>query len=345
MNKQAWNLTDLQSIPLNGAKVFTTFCCGGGSSMGYKRAGFEVVAACDIDQEMQRHYVANLHPKKFFLMPVKDLLNQDLSQYVGIDILDGSPPCSTFSTAGLREEAWGKQKHFREGQASQVLDDLFFDFLNVAEKIKPKVIIAENVSGMIKGNAKGYCKMIFDRLRQIGYDPQLFLINSADCGVPQYRERVFFCAKQSTIKKPKLILSPKYKHVSCEEATSDLVITDKEWQENRHTSETDLIWWPKTRQGENYGEATLRAGVTQKCWSCKRLNSKTPSATLTATHSNIKHWSEPRQCTLREWKRLGSFPDDYRCESENIGKYMIGMSVPPKMTEYVAHEVFMQWIA
>jgi DNA (cytosine-5)-methyltransferase 1 len=345
MNPHAWNLTDLQSVPLNGAKVFTTFCCGGGSSMGYKRAGFDVVAACDIDEEMRRHYVANLHPKKFFLMPVKDLLNQDLSQYVGIDILDGSPPCSTFSYSGLREKAWGKEKHFREGQASQVLDDLFFDFLNVADKIKPKAIIAENVKGIIIGNAKGYCKMIFDRLRHIGYDPQLFLINSADCGVPQYRERVFFCAKKSTIKKRKLILSPKCRHVSCEEATSDLIATEQENKENKHTAQTDLIWWPKTREGDKYENSVLRAGLKAKLWNSKRLNSRTPSNTLIATHTTINHWSEPRKCTLREWKRLGSFPDDYKCESENIGKYMIGMSVPPKMTEYVAREVFAQWLS
>ena len=62
-----------------------------------------------------------------------------------LDILDGSPPCSTFSMAGQREENWGKNKKFREGQASQILDDLFFEFIDLAAILKPKIVIAENV--------------------------------------------------------------------------------------------------------------------------------------------------------------------------------------------------------
>lgn len=71
-----------------------------------------------------------------------------------LDILDGSPPCSTFSLAGEREKNWGKSKKFREGQAYQVLDDLFFEFIKLAEKLKPKIIVAENVKGILMGNAK-----------------------------------------------------------------------------------------------------------------------------------------------------------------------------------------------
>jgi DNA (cytosine-5)-methyltransferase 1 len=54
-----------------------------------------------------------------------------------LDILDGSPPCSSFSMAGNREKDWGKEKKFREGQAEQVLDNLFFDFIDL-QKITTK---------------------------------------------------------------------------------------------------------------------------------------------------------------------------------------------------------------
>ena len=84
--------------------------------MGYKRAGCNVIAANDIDPEMAWHYKKNINPKHYFLCPIKDLIGCDLpSELFGIDILDGSPPCSTFSMAGSREKAWGKKKHFREG--------------------------------------------------------------------------------------------------------------------------------------------------------------------------------------------------------------------------------------
>jgi len=180
----AWSLADLDNVPSNGVKVMSTFACGGGSSMGYKRAGCEIVAANDIDPEMAWHYQRNLSPKHYFLCPIGDLITKELPpELFELDILDGSPPCSTFSMAGSREKAWGKDKHFREGQAKQVLSDLFFDYLNLVDRLKPKVAIAENVKGMTLGNAKGYTKMIMARFREIGYRPQLFLINAADCGV------------------------------------------------------------------------------------------------------------------------------------------------------------------
>ena len=78
-------------------------------------------------------------------------------------------------------------------------------------------------------------------------------------------------------------------------------------------------------------------------FSIKRLNAATPSNTLPASEI-IRHWSECRSLSFREWKRLGSFPDDYHAKTDKIGKYMIGMSVPPKMTEQVARAVVDQWL-
>lgn len=208
----------------------TTFSCGGGSSLGYKLAGCDVIAANDIDPEMAYHYKLNLNPKHYFLCPIKDLPKKELPQELyALDILDGSPPCSNFSMAGNREKDWGKDKHFREGQSKQVLDDLFFDWLDLVEHLKPKVAIAENVKGLIQGNAKGYVKLIMARFKVIGYNAQLFLVNATDCGVPQKRERVFFIALRDDIVKPKLVLAPTHRWIGAGEATSDLqILTDDE---------------------------------------------------------------------------------------------------------------------
>jgi DNA (cytosine-5)-methyltransferase 1 len=326
-NPHAWLLADLDRVPQNGLKVMSTFACGGGSSMGYKRAGYQVIAANDIDPEMAWHYKRNIRPKHYFLCPIRDLLTADLpAELFDLDILDGSPPCSTFSMAGSREDAWGKDKHFREGQAKQVLSDLFFDFLDVAERLKPRVILAENVKGMLAGNAKGYCKLIFKRLRDIGYRPQLFLLNAADCGVPQRRERVFFCAVREDVARPEpLTLAPSHHWISFDEATKDLRFGEAiRWEMStagncRHILAGRLKTWPTT----------------------------SPSATLTATENQFDLITSDRTVrrvfTYAERKRLGSFPDDYQAKSDRIGKYMIGMSVPPKMTEYVAREVAKQW--
>lgn len=344
-NKYAWRLSDLKNIPQNGIKVMSTFACGGGSSMGYKLAGCTIVASNDIDPEMAKHYKKNINPQFYFLCPIGELLTKELPpELYDLDILDGSPPCSTFSMAGSREKAWGVEKHFREGQAKQVLSDLFFDYLDLVEKLKPKVAIAENVKGMILGNAKGYTKMVMQRFKEMGYRPQLFLLNGADCGVPQRRERVFFCAVRNDIDVPPLKLEPKSRWVSASEATTDLKITADEIKETS-ISELRKSYWLQTEKGDNFEKAYYKAtGKKQGWFNSIKLHPDKPSCTLTSNDVSFHHWSEPRNLTLREYKRLGSFPDDYWCESPKIGKYMIGMSVPPRMTEQVARAVCEQWL-
>ena len=341
----AWQLADLKDVPQNGLKVMSTFACGGGSSMGYKRAGCSIVAANDIDPEMAWHYKRNLNPPNYFLCPIRDLLTADLPpELFNLDILDGSPPCSTFSMAGSREKAWGKDKHFREGQTKQVLSDLFFDYLDLVERLRPRVAIAENVKGMILGNAKGYTKMVMARFKEIGYRPQLFLLNGADCGVPQRRERVFFVAILDDIKVPPLKLAPKHRWISAGEATADLqVLTDDEIRDTAPTPEARQFW-KLTKPGDSFAAAKKSRTGKANGFGRVRNIENAPSCTVTSNAGDFYHWNQCRKLTFREWKRLGSFPDDYHAKTDKIGKYMIGMSVPPNMTEVVARAVIDQWL-
>ena len=341
----AWNLSDLANVPQNGIKVMSTFACGGGSTMGYKRAGCTIVAANDIDPEMAWHYKRNLNPPLYYLCPIRDLLTATLPpELYALDILDGSPPCSTFSMAGSREEGWGKDKHFREGQAKQVLSDLFFDYLDLVERLKPRVAIAENVKGMLIGNAKGYTKLVMARFKELGYRPQLFLLNAADCGVPQRRERVFFCAVREDLDVPPLKLAPSHRWISAGEATGDVQDLTKDEKKDTHATPMHLKWWPKTKQGDSYETAAEKEGHRHYLFSCVKLAMNVPSCTMTTKTDVFTHWIECRKLTYREWKRLGSFPDDYQAKTDKIGKYMVGMSVPPKMTEVVARAVIDQWL-
>ncbi len=337
-------LEDLKTVPKRGVSVMSTFACGGGSTMGYKLAGCDVIAANDIDPEMAWHYKHNLNPKHYFLCPIRDLLTKDLlPELSNLDILDGSPPCSTFSMAGSREKAWGKEKHFREGQAKQVLSDLFFDYLDLVERLKPKVAIAENVKGMILGNAKGYTKMVMARLKEIGYRPQLFLLNAADCGVPQRRERVFFVAIRDDIKVPPLKIAPKHRWISVGEAIADLG-NDSSRKSETISSDKEALFWRDTPQGESLQTGCKKHTGKNSWFNNVKLSALQPSCTLSSTFSNFTHFNEPRRLTFREWKRLGSFPDDYHAKTDKIGKYMIGMSVPPRMTKVVADAVCEQWL-
>lgn len=179
MFKYDWLLSDgypAQGVKQHNKKVFGTFLCGGGSSMGYKLAGFNHLGGVEIDPKMAKVYKKNHNPKYLYNEDIRVFLEKDNlpDEFFDLDILDGSPPCTTFSTSGKREETWGKNKKFNEGQAKQVLDDLVFVYVELINKLRPKVAILENVSGIIKGNAKAYSKEIVKRLNLYGYDTQVF---------------------------------------------------------------------------------------------------------------------------------------------------------------------------
>ena len=177
-----WKLKDLNFTKDKG-KVFSCFSCGGGSTMGYKLAGFDVVGCNEIDPKMMKAYETNHNPKFPYLEPIQTFkLRKDLpKELYELDILDGSPPCSSFSMAGNREKDWGKEKKFREGQTEQILDNLFFDFIDLAKELQPKVIVAENVTGLMMGAAKNYVKKIYNEFINAGYQLKIkpYLLDSS----------------------------------------------------------------------------------------------------------------------------------------------------------------------
>ena len=168
--------------------------------MGYKLAGYDVIGCCEIDKKMNDLYILNHNPKHNYLMDIREfnnIPNEELpKELFELDILDGSPPCTTFSMAGQREKTWGKKKKFREGQAEQTLDDLSFVFIETVNKLKPKVVIMENVEGLLKGEAWGYVQKIYQQFKDIGYEVNHYLLKGEEMGVPQTRHRVFFIANR-----------------------------------------------------------------------------------------------------------------------------------------------------
>ena len=187
-----WLKSDLPSNS-DGPTVFGSFMCGGGSSFGAKLAGFNHIGGVEIDPKIARIYKANHKKTSLYVMDIREFLKSGLWRDVGhIDVLEGSPPCTTFSTAGQREKSLGKEKRFKEGQELQQLDDLFFVWLDLLNAMKPSVAVAENVPGILLGTMIGYVKAIEVKAKEYGYSLQIFRINSKNIGVPQSRLRVFF---------------------------------------------------------------------------------------------------------------------------------------------------------
>lgn len=351
LNNFQWFLEDLDGIPKNNLKVFSTFSGVGGSTLGYKKAGFDVIGCNDTDPRMMAVYEKNLRPKYAFLCPIKNLLQTTLPEsFYNLDILDGSPPCSAFSAAqGKREQSWGKLKKFREGQTEQVLTHLFFDFLNLAEKLQPKVIVAENVQGLVSGSAKCFAKEIFKTFTKIGYSVQLFLTNGADCGLPQMRPRVFFVARKKSLMWPDLNFHPKEKHVSVKEAFQGLDGQCIE-KETRVTSKKMKLLWENTPIGKSFSGATKKFFNKGSFFNYYRNNWNRPSFTLTATPTNSYHPLHFRTHSTTELKILFDFPNDFSFETDKnpnfsypFTGYGLGMSVPPKMIECLSKEILKQW--
>ena len=337
MTHYIWNLTDINKIPKNNLKVFSCFSCGGGSSLGYKLAGFDVIGNCEIDKIINDIYIANIHPQFNYQMGIQEMnkLKVFPDELYNLDILDGSPPCSTFSMAGEREQNWGKEKLFKEGQSKQILDDLFFEFIELVSILKPKVVVAENVKGLILGKAKGYINAINKSFNQAGYKVQLFLLNAATMGVPQRRERVFFIATRNDLKMQKLKLS-----------FNEAAITYKEFADTNYkplnkNSLTYTRWQKRKSNDKSLGDTVKRreggkiSGFTTPYIKFNQIPNTITAGVRPIRFDVAGHISDKDIITIQ------SFPQDYNFKNYDVN-YVCGMSVPPIMMKKIAEQIYMQ---
>lgn len=319
--------------------------------MGYKLAGFDVLGCNEIDKRMISIYQANHHPKYAFLGPIQEFKDRDdlPADLYSLDILDGSPPCSTFSVAGSREEAWGVEKKFREGQASQVLDTLFFDFIALAKKLQPKVVIAENVKGLLMGNAKDYAARIYHEFDAAGYACQHFLLNAQTMGVPQRRERVFFiCLRKDLVDKvpasynlfdaiPSLNLDFNEEPIPFSEIKTEGC--------DRPLAPKHIKLWEIREDGDiGLEKCSARSGGNPNAFfSSKFIYSHRACNTICAGDSLVL-FDEPRGLNNAEIISASTFPADYDFGKEKPA-YVCGMSVPPVMMAQIASQVYDQWLS
>ena len=224
---------------------------------------------------------------------------------------------------------------FREGQSAQTLDDLFFEFIDVAERLQPKVIVAENVKGIVQGNAKGYVNEIIKRLSAIGYDTQIFLLNAAFMGVPQRRERVFFISRRKDLQFGKLTLNFNDKPILFGEIsdgngrpinTSTLLY--KRWQHRRPNDRSiGNINERLTGKDSNFG--------TQIC------HAQRVASTLVSGGAYV-YYEKPCYISDMDMIHMQTFPEDYNFMGQSV-QYVCGMSVPPLMMKRIAEQIHLQW--
>ena len=328
-----WSMANDYPKEKNGLTVFSCFACGGGSTMGYKLAGCEVLGCVEIDPKMNEVYIKNHNPKYNFLLDIRkfnQIPNEELPpELFNLDILDGSPPCTTFSMAGEREKSWGKKKKFREGQAEQTLDDLSFIFIDTVAKLRPKVMIMENVEGLIKGEAWSYVQRIYKQLQDAGYRVKHWLLRGETMGVPQTRHRVIFVAlrKDIDIDLERLDMSFNYVPITYGEIKGGHVKAIKKG------TQVYTCLQIANKSDKCIGDVLERIGKKKTCFSDKIVWDEDVMLTIIA-NTNVYRGTDKTRISSADIIHSQTFPEDYDFCGVNIG-YICGMSVPPIMMKRV----------
>lgn len=330
-----WNLSD--GYPKsNGLKAFGTFVCAGGSTMGYKLAGYEHLGGVELLEHYAKMYKKNHEPKYMFVEDIRKFNQRDdlPDELYNLDLLDGSPPCASFSISGVREKKWGKVKKYEN--ITQKTDDLVFEYVKTINKLKPKVFIIENVKGLLQGNAKNYVLKLISKLKEINYNHQIFLLNSATMGVPQIRERVFIIGHRKELNYKKLELKFNEKPITFEQATKDF------WHMGGESIEKYAIYehW-KNIDYPNEISSKLRFNLYRPA-----LNK--PCNTIVESCANIgaasvTHPIFPRKLNKYESSLIQTFPLDYDFLDQNPLS-CIGRSVPPIMMYRISKQIELQWL-
>ena len=334
-----WNLSDPLQVPFHGKKVFGTFVCAGGSTMGYKLAGFDHLGGVEFVNYYANFYKTNHKPNFFYEEDIR-LFNErtDLpDDLYNLDLLDGSPPCTVFTTSGKREKAWGKIQQYEN--KTQRVDDLVYVYSETIKKLMPKVFLLENVQGLAQGNARIYLKNVIEKLSDL-YQIQVFSLSAASMGIPQIRRHIFIIGIQKQLYKKDLELNfdcpPTYFNV-----------TQKYWD----IPGNELYSIENTYLDQFYDE--IQPGKRHhKRFNVNKANSSNQCFTLMSISgaSGILHHIQRRRLNLEEYKLLSTFPKDY-----NFGEIKtkadaftamgaMGNSVLPVMMANISHQIYEQWL-
>jgi DNA (cytosine-5)-methyltransferase 1 len=352
--------------------VLSTFAGGGGSSTGYRLAGGKILAINEFVPEAQNTYRENYPDTLIIPGDIKKLTGKDFMINTGLkpgelDLLDGSPPCSAFSMAGsvshgkgrTHADAFGKTKQYSDIKGVENVEDLFFEFLRVAEEIKPKVIIGENVEGLTMGEAKEYFHRIQNTFEQIGYLVVADVLDASYFGVPQSRKRTFFIAvREDVAEKVGINFMTMYQlypnkndtRTTLGEAINDVINEDNEELDylfdkispEKAVGKT-LMKMPKDPDkvltGMDYHEKGHHFNL-------KRSSLRKPCPTITAMGNlagiaGTCHPLEDRKFTIKELKRIMSLPEDFKLTGQHKQQSeRIGRMVPPLMMKALAESVY-----
>jgi DNA (cytosine-5)-methyltransferase 1 len=333
-------------------RCISLFSGCGGLDLGLRRTGFDIVLATDNDAQCAQSHRVNFPETSFLYAPIQDLRRDHLDDVLtdgAVDLLAGGPPCPPYS----------KSRFYRLDKP-RALDDPVGDatlngYLRVLRLLEPKAFLFENVHGFgykVHRDALTYLETFASRL---GYVTNWVIINTADFGVPQIRERFFMIgSRKARVEMPTPTHSKNAGQTLFDGllkpwVTAGEVLADLDTEENADDTGHfaggqyhDLL--TQIPPGDNYLYFTAKRGHPDPVWKWRsrywsfllKLSPDLPSWTIQARRSNNMgpfHWRN-RILRIEEVKRLQTFPDDWYLAGRIEEQWrQLGNAVPPLMAE------------
>jgi len=349
-------------------KAIDVYAGGGGLTVGLKRAGFEVVAAIEIEEHAYTTYLAN-HPEVHALkQDVTTVSGKDLLELTGekmIDLLAGCPPCQGFTSLTA--------KYRRDDPRNM----LIFEMARLAREIRPRAIMMENVAGLAKKGDSLYRKLK-RQLRNLGYRLTEDILEVADYGVPQFRRRlVLFGGLGFEIRLPKPTHSRDGKNalarwrtvkdaigsmvepVTLQDAKRRGEVQQSDWHIVRTLSPENVKRIKLAKAGKTWTNIpeTLRPNCHQGGYKgftnvYGRMEWDQPSPTITGgcttfSKGRFGHPTQDRTISVREAALLQTFPESYRFDTPYMEHVcnVIGNALPCDFAETISRQCRMELIA
>lgn len=359
--------------------VISLFAGGGGSSTGYRLAGGQVLAVNEFVANARKTYRANYPNTPILTDDIRNITPSDLKQYIpetGLDILDGSPPCASFSVAGAKDAMWGQVKKYSD--TKQRTDDLFYEFARILEGLQPKVFICENVKGLTQGTSKkllGSAQMdlfgehnnaFYHVLSDCGYNVDYKVLNAKFFAVPQHRERLFIIGVRADLGQLPSFPKGQSEVVTLADALDEplsIKINRAAFGETspRMVDFNDVCFtvtgdglgatrrYKVTRHGTNPLQSTWAQGgvsTSDRIRASLVKSKEKPSPTILAIPRRGVGYVEDEtgaitKLTIPELIRICGFPEDYVLTGSYSKQWeRLGRSVPPLLMKAVAEHIY-----
>ena len=331
------------------------FCGCGGLSLGFEKAGINILLGIDAWQDAITTFNYNHKNSHGLCADLSTLNPKDIESSLNnksVDIIIGGPPCQGFSVAGKR-----------------IIDDernkLYKNFVRFVGYFKPKAFVMENVPNILSIGSGTVKDSIVKDFSDLGYRVVYKVLTASDYGVPQNRRRAVFVGFKNKIEFDFPSATVKEK-VTSKDAISDLpdfTVIDGEKYPNTPQSEYQKLMRKNTNRlynhkitihteqtkriialvpdGGNYKDLPVELQNTRKvhiAWT--RLDSSKPSFTIDCGHNHHFHYAYNRVPTVRESARIQSFPDKFVFIGSKTSQYkQVGNAVPPLMAEAIAKQI------